>query len=47
MVSGIVGIRSLKPDYLITATKPMNEAQKAFEILKAEPENHLKIILEI
>ena len=38
---------SLNPDYLITASKPMNEAQKAFEILKAEPENHLKILLEL
>jgi L-gulonate 5-dehydrogenase len=38
---------SLNPDYLITSTKPMREAQDAFEMLNAEPENHLKILLEL
>ena len=37
----------LNPDYLITSTRPMKEAQGAFEMLKAEPENHLKILLEL
>jgi 2-desacetyl-2-hydroxyethyl bacteriochlorophyllide A dehydrogenase len=38
---------NLDPDYLITATRPMKEAQSAFEMLKAEPEKHLKILLEL
>ncbi len=38
---------SLDPEYLITSVMPMKDAQNAFALLQAEPENHLKILLEI
>lgn len=38
---------SLDPDYLITSSVPMKEAQNAFEVLQSEPENHLKVLLEL
>lgn len=37
----------LQPDALISAEFPASEAQRAFELLKDEPENYLKILLRL
>jgi threonine dehydrogenase-like Zn-dependent dehydrogenase len=37
----------LNPEALISAEKHGSQAQQAFELLRADPDNHLKIILNI
>ena len=37
----------LNPGYLITAVKCMPEIRSAFELLEKEPENQLKILLQV
>jgi len=38
---------TLKPKNLITAEMPASQAQKAFEMLEQNPQDHLKILLEL
>ncbi len=37
----------LKPDIIVSAELPASETQRAFELLAAEPENYVKILLKI
>ena len=37
----------LKPEALITSILPLHKIQEAFDILEAEPENNLKILLDL
>jgi threonine dehydrogenase-like Zn-dependent dehydrogenase len=38
---------NLKPDALISEIMPVEQIQKAFELIESNPENYLKILLEI
>ena len=38
---------NLKPDAIISCEMPASEAQKAFELLENQPENYLKILLQL
>ena len=42
-----LAIGDLRPDALISSVMPLERTQKAFEMIEKEPENYLKVILEV